>query len=84
MNEIKIDNEIQINEYFVETDYTPYKIAKIVNKILADLEIEKILPPQMFYTYAKKGMLNGIKESKRIDAEHAIAWTERYIARFAE
>ena len=59
--------------------YTPYAIAKIVNELLAECEIEKVLPPQMFYTYAKKGMLNGIKESKRITGSDAAAWTEAYV-----
>jgi hypothetical protein len=34
---------------------TPYQATKMVNAILARAGVKKILPPQMLYTYARKG-----------------------------
>lgn len=39
------------------TTYTPYKAAGVVNKQLAEDGFDKKLPPQMFYTYTKKGYI---------------------------
>jgi len=76
--------EINITEAFGTEILTPYQVAKIVNGLLEGLGIEKVLPPQMFYTYAKKGYLNGIKESKRIKGTDAAKWFEGYVVKFVE
>lgn len=39
------------------TTLSPYQAAGVVNTWLKDLEIEKKLPPQMFYTYTKKAYI---------------------------
>jgi hypothetical protein len=75
-------NILSIAEYFTAETYTPYAVAKVVNQILADLETGKVLPPQMFYTYAKKGMIGGCpKEAKSVTRDQAVQWTEKYVTK---
>lgn len=68
---------------FTKEVYTPYALAKVVNEIVVrQLRIrEKELPPQMFYNYSKNGMLDGVKGSKQISRENAIAFTKKYVLR---
>lgn len=81
---INTDNtDVQtIEDLLTEEFYSPYKLAGAVNKILANIGIEKVLPPQMFYTYVKKGYIKA-DDNKRITREDAITWTEKYIAKYA-
>jgi hypothetical protein len=79
--------EKTVADYFVEEDYSPYGVSVVVNEVLADLEVGKELPSQMFYTYAKKGYLDGTKRESlkgvRIAASDAITWTEKYLKKNA-
>lgn len=61
------------------TSLTPYSCAKIVNNLLKEEGIEKILPPQMFYTYVKKGYIPSTQG--RVAPEDLAKWCEKYIAR---
>jgi hypothetical protein len=56
--------------------YTPYKAAKVVNAQLKDLGIEKVLPPQMFYTYVAKGFIPST--DKMISEEDLRDWFLKY------
>jgi hypothetical protein len=56
---------------------TAYQFAKTVNALLNAAGVEKVLPPQMFYTYYKKDF---IKADQR-NQEGAIEWTKKYIAK---
>jgi hypothetical protein len=59
---------------------SPYKAAKLVNKWLVDDEINKILPPQMFYTYVSKGY---IKSTNRLVEESDLSeWYQGYKTRY--
>lgn len=59
---------------------SPYKAAKLVNKWLVDEGINKILPPQMFYTYVGKGY---IKSTNRlVDESDLRDWYQGYLARY--
>jgi hypothetical protein len=58
---------------------TPYGAAKIVNALLAEAGVAKVLPPQMFYTYVKKGYIPST--DKKIAAVDLAAWAEKYIAK---
>ena len=71
--------ELIASKFEAET-FSPYGLAKIVNEILSILGSSKILPPQMFYTYAKKGMIKA-DSSKYIAKIDAIEWTSKYIAK---
>ena len=56
--------------------YTPYKASKFVNAKLSELGIEKVLPPQMFYTYVAKGFIPST--DKKIMQEDLEKWFEKY------
>lgn len=57
------------------TSITAYQFAKAVNGALKTAGYAKVLPPQMFYTYYKKGF---IKEEARTEAG-AQAWVTAYV-----
>jgi LPS O-antigen subunit length determinant protein (WzzB/FepE family) len=60
---------------------TPYAASKIANKALEDAGVEKVLPPQMFYTYAKKAYIKPtlVDGKVRIKAEDLQTWLTGYI-----
>lgn len=53
---------------------TAYAFAKHVNFVLAMNGIEKVLPPQMFYTYFKKGFIKTPDQT----TEGADRWVTKY------
>ncbi|MGA2412772.1 MAG: hypothetical protein ABSG46_20610 [Candidatus Binataceae bacterium] len=66
---------------------TPYQAAKIVNRKLIEAGIEKVLPPQMLYTYRKQGKFTSLKaEDGRymVEPMSFLAWCDSYIARVAK
>ena len=69
--------DIKLQELFTN-NMTPYQMCRIVNRILADVGIEKVLPAPMFYTYVKKGYIPSNKNG-RVNAAPAAVWTEAYI-----
>lgn len=53
---------------------TPYKACKLINAELKRLGIDKVLPPQMFYTYRAKGYIDFTSE------ETLMVWfNEKYL-----
>jgi hypothetical protein len=44
--------------------YSPYQCAKAVNEMFAASNIDKQLPPQMFYTYTKKGYIPSFTDAQ--------------------
>jgi hypothetical protein len=60
---------------------TPYKAAKIVNAALVTEGIEKVIPPQMMYTYANKGYVKSVTVDgkKRITKDGLDEWLVGYI-----
>jgi len=48
-------NNVVVNDSVVAegpvATVSPYKAAKIVNQLLLDAGVDKVLPPQMFYNY---------------------------------
>jgi hypothetical protein len=63
------------------TACTAYGFAKVVNVKLKEAGLKE-LPAQMFYSYAKKGLIG--TDAKPLTLEYAIVWTEAYIARKQE
>ena len=55
-----------------------------MNAALQAAGIDKSVPPQMLYTYAKKGMLGNAKGTKIITQAQADEWVEKYVAKFAK
>jgi len=58
------------------SNYTPYKCAKIVNEILKERNIERSLPPQMFYNYVSKGYIPST--DKKVAHDELMKWFEGY------
>jgi hypothetical protein len=77
------DETNTVDEYFTAETYGPYGMRKVVNVILRDLGVDKVLPGPMFYTYAKKGYIPTVagSEAKVILREDAVAWTEAYLTK---
>jgi hypothetical protein len=46
------------------SEVTMYAAVKIVNEWLKEDGVEKILPPQMMYMYAKKGYIKSFENEK--------------------
>lgn len=66
---------------------TAFRIAAILNEILAELGIEKKgklyqVTPQMMYNYAKNGMIvKGVKGQKRFSEDEVDAFVRRFVAK---
>lgn len=66
--------------------YTPYTASKFVNELLADLGVDKVLPPQMFYNYTTARIRAGkvpfipLTDGK-IAAEDLASWVTKYLAK---
>jgi hypothetical protein len=78
--------EIAIADYFTADEYSPYGLCKVVNKILVAVGLDKELPPQMFYLYAKHGTKSqapGYIQTvdKKVLKDEAIRWTEQYLVK---
>jgi hypothetical protein len=56
---------------------TAYAFAKVVNREIKAAGIEKVLPPQMFYTYFKKGFIKAEQHTESGAAE----WAYKYISK---
>jgi hypothetical protein len=79
---VETEETMEIAEYFEKETYSPYGLIKVVNKVLEDLGIDKVLPGPMGYTYCKKGYIATIDDAKKVvAAEDAIEWTEKYITK---
>lgn len=59
---------------------SPYACAKIVNAALAERGVEKVLPPQMFYTYVKKAYIE-TTDKKKVSMVNLQVWFEKYFAK---
>jgi hypothetical protein len=63
---------------------TPYQCAKIVNAAFRELGLAKEIPPQMLYTYVRKGyILGGRCADGRIvvDEESFRTWLPKYLTK---
>ena len=65
-----------------DKEYTPYTACKVVNEALKKMGVDKVLPPQMFYTYADKGMLNNEAGTRRVTGKQLQDWFDKYASKF--
>ena len=65
------------------TVWSPYAIHVVVNRCFQVMGIEKKIPPQMIYQYAKKGMLNGTKDTLRFTTEETVTFVTKYLTKNA-
>lgn len=63
--------------------FSPYEAAKKVNAFLKEQGIEKVLPPQMFYTYTAKGYIESVVVGgkRRVTDDALATWTTKYVAK---
>lgn len=80
MTENTNTTEVSIESFFAD-EMSPYGMRNSVNKILAALGVEKVLPGPMFYTYTKKGYIKTVPGSdfKKVSKADAIEWTIKYV-----
>lgn len=65
----------------VEDSYSPYQCAKVINDEFVSKGIDKQLPPQMFYTYTKKGYIKSFKDENdkpRVNHSDLVEWFVKY------
>lgn len=66
---------------------TPYAACKVVNALLAEADVDKTLPPQMFYNYTTARIRQNKTPFIACDADNKITeeglkvWAEKYIAK---
>lgn len=64
------------------TGMSAYAAAKIVNEWIKELGVEKVLPPQMIYTYTKKGYItsNEVDGKRLVEESDLKVWFEKKYA----
>jgi hypothetical protein len=73
--------EVEVPTTEQTTTYSPYQCAKVINEELASKGIDKILPPQMFYTYTKKSYIKSFRnEANKVLVKHEdlVEWFVKY------
>jgi len=61
--------------------YSPYQCAKAVNEMFAESGVDKTLPPQMFYTYTKKGYIKSFTDEagkQKVTHQDLADWFVKY------
>jgi hypothetical protein len=58
---------------------TPYAASKVVNSALSESGVDKVLPPQMFYNYVKKGYITST--DGRIHTDDLQVWLVTYLTK---
>lgn len=72
----------------MEEPIKAYAISKIANVTLQYMEVERVLPPQMFYNYSRKGMIaprpkneKGLNTNHEYSHDEVFAFLQKYIAK---
>lgn len=61
----------------IEDEIKAYGIAKIANATIDFIGIERVLPPQMFYNYSRKGMIaQRVLNEKKLNTNHIYSSAE--------
>jgi hypothetical protein len=71
----------EVEEPISEETYSPYQCAKLINDEFEKANIEKVLPPQMFYTYTKKQYIKSFRnEQNKVQVKHSdlVEWFVKY------
>jgi hypothetical protein len=83
---VETSTEYVIAKQFTEETYSPYALAKVINKILSDLDTGKQIKTQMMYNYTAKGYIKAQGEGKgrTVTKKVAVEWAEKYVVRFLD
>ena len=78
---------VEIDDAETAEGYTPYAVAKVVNRLLLQLQVANKersgvyqVPTQMMYQYAASGRINGVKGSKRYSEEDVETFVTKFVA----
>ena len=65
------------------SDLTPYAAFKVTNLVLAAEGLDKVITPQMLYSYAQKELIATVPGSKPIlfQGEAFKEWLDKYVSR---
>jgi hypothetical protein len=65
------------------SDLTPYAAFKVTNLVLAAEGLDKVITPQMLYSYAQKELIATVPGSKPIlfEGEAFKEWLDKYVSR---
>lgn len=73
------------NEIFgADVTISPYKIAKIINKVFEATMTVKQIPAQMMYQYAQKGMISKGNKSKEYAKDEVLTYVNKYTSKHVE
>lgn len=74
---------VQITNEIFQSDLTisPYKIAKTINKVFEATLTEKVIPAQMMYIYASKGMISKGNKSKEYNKDEVVTFVNKYTSK---
>jgi len=62
--------------------FTPYAVAKVVNAALEEAGVERRIPPQMMYNYARNGLIvKGEKGRKEYTRDEVRAFVSAYVTK---
>lgn len=73
---------MKIEDYVTNDSYSAYEIAKVINKIFADLNIDRTIRPQMMYNYARNAMIVNEKICKESLRKFTNDEVRKFIVRF--
>lgn len=78
----EIVNEITTIVFGSDTTISPYKIAKVINKVFEATSTDKVIPPQMMYSYASKGMISKGNKSKEYTFDEVVTYVTKYTNKY--
>lgn len=61
---------------------SPYQIAKVLNELFVQLEIDRTVPPQMMYNYSKNGLIDGTKRQSQKDVKFSYETTVAFLTKY--
>jgi hypothetical protein len=67
-----------------DTTISPYKIAKVINKVFEATMTSKQIPAQMMYNYASKGMIAKGNKGKEYTKDEVTTYVLKYTSKHVE
>lgn len=77
----QIISRIMSEMFLISEMISPYGVAKIINKVFQELNIEKQIAPQMMYNYARNKLIVKNSSAKRYSHGDVFNFVVRYVER---
>lgn len=61
---------------------SPYAVAKKLNDLFQAFGIDRTVPPQMMYNYAKNGLIDGTKRSSLKDVKFSDETVQAFLTKY--